>query len=219
VRTIKEGSQTQRREALNDSSVRSALQTYPYPNLASVIAATLLEGEQSWQAFGAGVVNFYTHFVDRGQNTPLPYTATMNCWDMVLYAAFIAGKISGEDIRKFYRIAQSMGGGYEPKYWETLKWFESLPYFTGYSIAGGTQREPDPGDLLFFRRRNRNPWDSNIPTHIAFSIGGRQAISLADRPNQNKTIQRITVDQLYYDQYGDALIQVGRSITRVIADL
>jgi hypothetical protein len=79
-------------------------------------------------------------------------------------------------------------------------------------ITGGTTREPEPGDLLFFTQKGKGS-----PDHVAVLMGGRQAVSLSNRPYS--TIQRVTVDQLYFNNSGDAYIQIGTSITQVIKRL
>jgi hypothetical protein len=214
VRTIKDATQAQRREAIDDGTIRSILKSYPKPQCATVIMATLLDGEQQWRALLGGTTEFYDFYITNRKNSYLSYSATMNCWEMILYAALVAGHITVQDIIKFYDNAFPAGSSFpgSTKPWEVLNWFKPLPYFPGFSITGGTTREPEPGDLLFFTQKGKGS-----PDHVAVSMGGRQAVSLSNRPYS--TIQRVTVDQLYFNNSGDAYIQIGTSITQVIKRL
>jgi hypothetical protein len=173
--------------------------------------ATILEGEQQWQQFGsAGPTEFYNYYCRDRKHGYLPFSARMNCWEIILYAALQAGQITEDDIIKFCKKA--FPDFFPPQPWEALNWLKPLVYVPGFSIAGGVTREPEPGDLLFFTRK-----DKSTPDHVAVSMGGRQAVSLSTRPYT--TTQRVTIDQLYFDRPGDAFIQVGISITQVIQRL
>jgi hypothetical protein len=188
VRVIKEATQAQRREALDDYNIRNILSIYPKIPLATAIVATLLEGEHQWQKLGEGVTECYKHFRDNKKDVPMSYTNTMNCLEMPLYAAFIAGKIAGWDIRKFYDKAHPFGSPNQKQYMETLGWRNNSDYFKGFGISSTSGREPQPGETLYFKMRNPGLFDPQEATHVALSLGGRQVVSLADRPNQNKTI-------------------------------
>ena len=83
----------ERQAVLANSGLRAAIRT---AGNAPVLMSALLEGSQQWRNPTAN--DFYTHFVTNNGNGPLPNTDTMNCWESVLYAFYLAGRKSAANI-------------------------------------------------------------------------------------------------------------------------
>ena len=175
------------------------------PGMATAIMASLLKGSQWW----TNPVNndFVQHFERDKKTTPMPYNASMNCWEMILYAAFLCGQITTTQIRNFfeksnYNFLKSSGMpmmGYK----ESLPFYVTLPN----SQQKATIKSLQPGELLFYIKSERGDAD-----HVAIALGGGKVVSLWDKPNNNNQIQILDVLTL-----ADASsIQVGQPITDVM---
>ncbi len=114
------------------------------PELATPIAASLLTGEQRW----SNPSNDFTLHFSRDTENALSFDATMNCWEMILYAAFLCGQISGKQLKNFldstYPTLQqmkTMGYSRDPE----------LPFYpTRKKDASSPTKYPQPGDLVYF---------------------------------------------------------------------
>ena len=98
-----------------------------------------------------------------------------------MYAAYLANQVSADWIKKFYENA---GSSADPNatVWSTLGWSTSLPKYPKIS--------PSAGQLLFYHT------GGSVPGHVAVSLGGDQAISLWNQPNNINAVQRIKVTDL-----------------------
>lgn len=146
--------------------------------------SSLLEGSQQWVNPPAN--NFFDYFFDyfvnkRGKGT-LPNAATMNCWESILYAAYLAKKIDADWIKQFYQNAISSRDPNQAV-WNTLGWSKSLPKYP--------KTKSSNGQLLFYYTEGE-PY----PGHVAISLGGEQAMSLWNQPNKVNVVQRIKVTDL-----------------------
>ena len=83
--------------------------------------------------------------------------------------------------------------------WQQLGFSTSLPTYAAPSTSGtgggvgagsGTTRTPSVGQLLFYHTGGA------VPGHVAVSLGGDQAISLWNQPNNVDAVQRIRVTDL-----------------------
>lgn len=130
----------------------------------------------------------------------------MNCWEMILYAAFLCGQITVIEIRNFFKKANYnfpiFSGMPMMGYQKDLPFYVTLPN----SQQKATIKSLQPGQLLFYRTSERGN-----PGHVAIALGGGKVVSLWDRPNNNKRIQILDVLAL-----ADGSIQVGQPITDVM---
>ena len=141
---------------------------------------SLLEGSQNWVNPPSN--DFFSYFfVTMGTGT-LPNAASMNCWESILYGAYLSGQIDQPWIRNFYLNALSSADP-NAAIWAALGWSAALPVYDAI-------HPPTAGQLLFYHT------GGPIPGHVALSLGGDQAFSLWNQPNNNKHAQRIGVTQL-----------------------
>ncbi len=145
-----------------------------------LVMNALMEGSSEWENPTGN--DFYEHFVTNAQDTPLATTASMNCWESILYSAFLAGEINGDFIRDFYAAAFA-GADANQLIWQQLGYDAALPEYPA--------TVPTAGQFLFFIEAGR-PY----PGHIALSHGGDNAISLWSMPNNIDTVQRIQINEL-----------------------
>ncbi|TMQ05401.1 MAG: DUF4157 domain-containing protein, partial [Deltaproteobacteria bacterium] len=186
----------ERQAAMNDATLRDLINTRLTAEWAQTVFSSLMEGSQKWKNPTGN--DFFDFFVTRNGDGPLPNTATMNCWESILYAAFLARQVSASWIRTFYNTAL---GASDPNQmiWQQLGFSTSLPTYAAPSTSGtgggvgagsGTTRTPSVGQLLFYHTGGA------VPGHVAVSLGGDQAISLWNQPNNVDAVQRIRVTDL-----------------------
>jgi hypothetical protein len=177
---------TDRRVVLTDARLSALVSAAMPDNSRTIVMSALLEGSQEWK--NPDDNDFYDHFVTKNLNTPLSFAATMNCWESIMYAAFLAGLINGAWIRKFYR--DTAGGDENAKIWATLGYVPGLPRYPTHM--------PTAGQLLFFTDTG-DPY----PGHVALSLGGKQMMTLWEAPFNITKLQRTTIKALRTDaSYG-----------------
>ena len=181
-------SQAERRTVTQDPKMMRLIRDSfsSQPQLATPIAASLLTGEQRW----SNPSNSFTEHFQRNTEKALSYDATMNCWEMILYAAFLCGQISGSQIKKFLDSTYPTG-----RQMATMGFSNDLPFYPwrGENASSKT-KYPQPGDLVYFR-----DWTS-FPGHVAISLYGSLVVSLWTKPdfgngNRNR-IQIIDINDL-----------------------
>ena len=183
---------------------------------AVVTTASLLVGSQNWAIVGGLTTDFGQHYVSRRQTEALSYNATLNCGEMVLYAAYLVGEISRQQIEEFYS-AMGSGGISAEEFFSSLGWNEELPDYQDTSLQreGKPIKVPKAGDLIFFTKIG----DSS-PQHVAISLGGELIISLnEDNPIpfvdnfDIDPVRRIKITEL--PNIENHIVQVGPPITQV----
>jgi hypothetical protein len=189
----------ERQAVLNDAALRTLINSRLTAEWASTVFSSLMEGSQKWQ--NPPTNDFYAFFVTNSGNGPVPNTATMNCWESILYAAFLANLVSAAWIKTFYNRAT---GSADPNgmIWSQLRFSTALPTYAppatsgtggGTSVPGTSTTAtvtPRAGQLLFYYTGGA------VPGHVAVSLGGDQAISLWNEPNHVDAVQRIQVTAL-----------------------
>lgn len=156
-------------------------------------ASLSLEGLYTWK--NPPYNDFYSYFVDGkgGENS----IQTMNCWESIMFAAYKANRINKQWIKDFYEAAFAYS---DPNYsiWQQLKAFQSIKY--------SNSQTPTAGQLVFFSGSGNDPY----PGHVALSLGKNEVMSLWNRPNNNDSVQRTTVEEIVnamgsaHVTYGDA---------------
>ena len=123
ITMTKNASQEERRSVSGDPKMRELIVKHLSPPQATAVMAAVLQGEQRWQQ--SPLSEFADRMVNSKEDNPpfMSYSATMNCWEMILYAAYLLGQINGKQIKNF--MTQSYGGfDAERKIWENLGWKE-----------------------------------------------------------------------------------------------
>lgn len=151
---------------------------------ATVLMSALLEGSQKWQNPPGN--DFYEYFVTNNGNGTLPNTSTMNCWESIMYAAYLAGVISADYIRQFYTQALNAGGDPNQKIWSQLGFKTSLSQYEKDVTM------PAAGQLIFYVGQG-----APYPGHVALALGGNKAQSLWSKPNNVYSVQRIEINDLH----------------------
>jgi len=187
----------ERQAAMNDSSLRDLINSRLSAEWAQTVFSSLMEGSQKWK--NPTNNDFFTFFVTNNGNGPLPNTATMNCWESIMYAAFLAHQVSATWIKTFYQTALASPDP-NAMVWTQLRFSTALPTYAAPSTSGtqggvgaggtGNTRTPSAGQLLFYHTGGA------VPGHVAVSLGGDQAISLWNQPNNVDAVQRIRVTDL-----------------------
>jgi hypothetical protein len=177
---IHSASLAQRQAVLANNGLLAALRTGSNP---TVLMSSLLEGSQKW--INPTENDFFDYFVTKRGTGQLPNTASMNCWESVLYAEYLAKVKTADQIRAFYDNATSATDP-NKMIWQSLGFHKGLKKYK----AGVTM--PKPGDYIFYL-----PQGKANPSHIALSLGGDNAQSLWHSPNNIDSIQRIKVNDLH----------------------
>jgi hypothetical protein len=170
----------ERRAALTNAQVRQLARGRLSPEAAVSVMSALLEGAQHWQNPPSN--DFFDYFVTRKGTGTLPSTATMNCWEMILYSAYLTGVIGQAWIEQFYTDAFAAP---DPNVlvWQRVGWSAALPTYPTV--------QPVAGQMLFYIDGG-----APYPGHVAISLGGDQAISLWNQPHGEYATQRIRIDEL-----------------------
>jgi hypothetical protein len=175
------------------------------PEMATAITAALLKGSQQWQQ---PQNDFSKHFwrdqrTTKDKNaTPMSYTAKMNCWEMILYAAFLCGQITAE---KLFQFIDNNYGGMVINAMPAMGYTETLPFYPNRGPAGKPTRTPQPGELVFFVTKGF--FGNDVVGHVAISLGGSKLVSLWNQPNNIDKIQIIDVKDI------EGTVQIGSPIT------
>ena len=169
----------ERRAALGNAALRTKIRNRFTGNLATTIMSALLEGSHSWKNPPSN--DFFDYFVVNNGKGTVPNTSTMNCWESILYAAYMAGEIGAPWIVKFYKDALSAA---DPNVmiWSLLGWSAALPKYPA--------KKPNAGQLIFYFG------GGTFPGHVALSMGGDDVMSLWNQPNNEYAVQRIKITDL-----------------------
>ncbi|GIG22110.1 hypothetical protein Cch01nite_28340 [Cellulomonas chitinilytica] len=182
--TIRAASVAERQAAVVDTGVLDLIHDRFSGVWATSIVSSLLEGSQTWD--NPPATAFYKHFVVDSKSGRVPGTATMNCWESIMYAAHLAGVLSAAWIRNYYVSAGALPTTTvdpTPALWAQLGWSSSLPT---YDPTAG--RVPQVGDLVFYKRST-----GAVPAHVAVYMGGGECMSLWTEPHGVNTVQRIGI--------------------------
>jgi hypothetical protein len=173
------------------------------PELVTPIVASLLTGEQRWSNTPNDLIS---HFLYENTEKALSFNATMNCWEMILYAAFICGQISGKQIKNFLESTYPTG-----RQMTTMGYSRApeLPFYpTRKKDASSPTKYPQPGDLVYFTD------GTPFPGHVAISLFGSLVVSLWEFPDlrdgKNNRIQIIDINDL------PGRVQIGPPLTEAI---
>jgi hypothetical protein len=172
----------QRQAVLNSDALRTVIRANLGDEAFTVMSA-LLEGSQQW--LNPPNNDFFNHFVNQQNDVPLPNAASMNCWESILYAAYLAGLINARWIRDFYYDETNHRPTTAQQNWAALGFHDALPRF-------GPRVQPQAGQLLFYVRQGRQ-----FPAHVSLSLGGIPTMSLWTQPNNTLSMQRIPIGELH----------------------
>jgi hypothetical protein len=186
IATIRAASVTERQAVLADAAVMTLIRSSFPADLVARLISELMVGSQEWD--NPRDSDFYIYFVVNRGSGELPTTDTMNCWESIMYAAYLAGQINSDWIYNFYNRAGVVIGtalaspNPTPQVWAELGWTAALPVV----IASGVVNE---GDLVFYTSPG-----ASFPGHVAVYVGNEQVISLWDEPNGITSIQLISIN-------------------------
>ena len=207
----------ERHAILNTLELRHRINSLA-PISAISVNAALLVGSQNWQQL-ANTTDFVNHFTLYDREIPLSYSATMNCFEMLLYAAFLTGEITRSQIEEYYNNSTFYGLPDSQRFFSNLGWRENLPDYQGLARVGKSSVVPRVGDLVFFSKIENNFFTHQQEyktTHVALSIGGDLVISLHANDFSLSSIdpvRRVRIADL--PDVGDFIVQVGDSITSI----
>jgi len=177
---IHSASATDRRDTLNDSALRSGIQTGLGTDSATLVMSALLEGSQKWKNPQAN--DFYDFFIRKKKKGMMKPAATMNCWESIMYAAHLAGDLPVSWILSFDARVSTAPDPNAMAY-SVLGFNTSLPQYPATT--------PKAGQLVFFKKPA-----SSVPSHVLLSLGGDEGMSLWNQPNNSDFVQRIKITDL-----------------------
>ena len=141
----------------------------------------------------SGGSDFYEFFfVNQGQGE-LPAFESMNCWELLLYSAFLVGAVSAAWIVNTYAsMVEPDSGRALVLAWSVLGFDASVP------VDREAGQLPAAGQFVFFVQGGE-------PVHVALSLGGEQAMSLWRTPA--RSVARVGLFDLHADErrFGDAI--------------
>ena len=119
-----------------------------------------LEGQLYWQ----NPPNDFDKYFYKGKGDPWELQ-TMNCWQFILYCAWINGKYNKSKVKQ-------VDEGVWPSIMNNIETYSP-------------KSKPNPGDLVFFYYRSRARRPSKVPQHVALSLGGSDVWSLWQWPRMS----------------------------------
>ena len=172
------------------------------PELSIPIVASLLKGEQRW----SNPNNHFTNHFLQNTEKALDFNDQMNCWEMILYAAFLCAQITGSQIKKFMESTYPTG-----RQMATMGYSNDLPFYPGRGPNNSSKtKTPQPGDLVYFRHF------TPFPGHVAVLLSGSLVVSLWEYPNLGDgNYNRIQIFDIK-DLPGQ--VQIGPPLTQAIKD-
>lgn len=177
---IQAASRAERQAVLTDASTMALIRSRFSGAAAITVMSSLLLEAHTWQNPMSN--DFVNYFVVNNGSGMLPASATMNCWESIMYAAYLAGSINAAWIRNFYADALSTGDP-NGRVWALLGFTTALPQYPA--------TVPAAGQLIFYK----DPPDA-VPGHVLLSLGGDYGISLWNQPNNRDFVQRIRLTDL-----------------------
>jgi hypothetical protein len=182
MRAIRAAAMTERRAVVDDAALMRGIGTRFPRDYATTIASALLEGMYQWRNPTGN--DFFRFFVLGTGPGPASPSSTMNCWESVMYAAFLVGAVSAAWIRSFYTSALAQPDANAAAY-ALLGWSAGLPI---RNPAAG--REPSVGQLVFYQQ------GSGVPGHVAIYLGGGRIMSLWNQPNGVDHVQEVGITEI-----------------------
>jgi len=180
MQVIHDASDAERQAVLNNKTHMDNIKLNIGGDSATLVINALMVGSQEWVNPTGN--DFFEHFVTNKKDSPLQNTSSMNCWESILYSAFLAGQINGDYIRNFYGQALKAS---DP----TQMIWKQLGFNT--SLAKYPATTPTAGQFIFYL-----PKGAPYPSHIALSHGGDSAVSLWNQPNNVDEVQKIKINDL-----------------------
>ena len=180
MQVIHDATTAERQAILDNPTHMNNIRTNIGGDSATLVINALMVGSQEWVNPTGN--DFFEHFVTDKKDSPLKNTSSMNCWESILYSAFLAGQINGDYIRDFYGKALKAS---DP----TAMIWKLLGFDT--SLAKYPKTTPTAGQFIFYL-----PKGASYPSHIALSHGGDDAISLWNQPNNVDHVQKIKINDL-----------------------
>jgi hypothetical protein len=109
-------------------------------------------------------------------------TASMNCFEAVMYAGLKAGAVQPESIQAIYDKGYGQG---DNRFGDEINGLLGRSENLLDMVATG--RQPAPGDAIVF---------GDVETHVALSLGGNDVLSLWNQPDGVTRFQRTTITAL-----------------------
>jgi Domain of unknown function (DUF4157) len=169
----------ERQEVIGDGDLRQRLVARMGTTRASPVFSALLEGSQEWE--NPPENDFVAYFVTDGKSGELPSTSSMNCWESIIYAAYLAGLVDADWIRAFYHTCTS-ASDITQEFWNQLGFGLGLPQYPA--------TKPTAGQLLFYHSSGAGA------DHVAVALNEDEAMSLWSEPNDIHQMQRIAITDL-----------------------
>lgn len=182
IARIRAASVADRQAVLADSAVMTLIGNRFARQWATTVASALLEGTRKWK--NPTDNDFFRFFVLGTGSGPANPSSTMNCWESIMYAAYLTGAVTAPWIKTFYVNALAQPDPNTAAY-ALLGWTDALPT---YNVAAG--RVPTTGQLVFYRT------GSGVPGHVAIYLGGGQIMSLWTKPNGVDHIQQVGITDI-----------------------
>jgi hypothetical protein len=180
---IRAASAAERQAALADTALMHSIGNRFNRTWATTLASALLEGTHTWANPPAN--DFFAFFVQGSGSGPANPASTMNCWESIMYAAYLTGAVSAAWIRTYYLTAMKQPDPNAAAY-ALLGWTPALPT---YDPSAG--REPRTGQLIFYQTGS-----SAVPGHVAIYMGSGQIMSLWTQPRGVDHIQQVGIGEI-----------------------
>jgi len=183
LKLIRAAPVAERRTVLDDDALMKLIGSRFNATWATTVASALLEGTHKWK--NPVDNDFYNYFALGTGSGPATPSSTMNCWESVMWAAYLTGAVSASWIKKFYTDALAQPDANTAAY-QQLGWSTALPTYDP-----GKGRVPTTGQIVFYRDGS-----SGVPGHMAIYMGNGQIMSLWTKPNGVDSIQQVGITEI-----------------------
>ena len=184
-----------RQAVLANDALRAVIRERWAGGVATAIVATLLEGSLYWpggsgpepaEGYQIRLGSTFASWIrggDENQNKPAANAvSTMNCWEGVLFAGYLAGKLTYVQLTTIHNQAAQAGGLVDPAGTGTMgamtAYYNALGQFLNVhnSNLWNPNAVPPPalpmGNIVFFTDQAL-PTNMDKLSHVAISLGGR----------------------------------------------
>ncbi|WP_299315831.1 DUF4157 domain-containing protein [uncultured Aquimarina sp.] len=208
-----------RRDVANSDGFRTFINITKNSAEATAIVAALMEGSLYWPSASGpnpaegnriGLRSTFASWIRGGnenQNKPAASEAsTMNCWEGVMFSAYLAGKCTYNDLTQIHTNATNaanIGNNYFDVIANSLNVNNSVPYvFPNTTIpTGSIVFLVYPNPMVVGGVPPAHPTNEQKLSHVAISLGrgvgmNNLVMSLWTQPNHIKQFQRVTIDSL-----------------------
>jgi hypothetical protein len=186
----------ERRAYRDDPEVRTNIQKRSKAE-ATILMGALMQGSLQYNKLSGS--DFLNIFITGSGEAELDETQSANCWEFIMYSAWLAGKLDANEIREMHANNGMKDVSFFSKGTQIARPYTTLGLDFNTSQKYSDTNQPQPGDLVFEVDKKRK---QNRVDHVMLSLGGNKLLS---HNSAGKVVEQTTIEQQnlgnFYDFY------------------